>query len=126
MFDPHTLQELAPVQQERRAFNLEQWHAEVAAAKQDRAEANVALGRLFRRIYQEQSRADARMQIEAAGFHPAAAAGFIRQANEEDGIAVPPLKPRGHIIDKAGLREMLAMLKAGEVDDVIATLEEMV
>lgn len=125
MFDPQTLMEMAPVQQERQAFNLEQWHAEVAKAKQDRADANVALGRLFRRLYQEQSKAEARMQIEVAGFHPAAAAGYIRQANEKDGIETAPLKRTGKAINKAGLRLMLTMLKAGEVDDVIAALEEM-
>ncbi len=125
MFDQQTLNEVAPVQIERRQINLEQWRADVAREGKARGAAGVALGRLFRQAYAALPKADARREIEAQGFTPISAAGLMRQAAKADGEEVHDKRgPRVKRLSLDDAKEMLASLEAGDVQDVIDALKE--
>lgn len=125
MFEPSLHQPAPAAVIERRAINLEAWHSEVAALTGQHAEVRLALGRKFRELFAAVGRAEALKEIEKHGHDVFLVARLIQLANKADGVVVQT-KQRAAAFTKKDLKEMLAALKAGEVDAVIAALEEVV
>lgn len=112
---------------EQVAFDLEQERAEAQRLLAERQENAVKLGEHFSKVKRFLRGADYVAYVKSLGLIVPVAEGYITQAKRARGeVTVRPVQPRAPTFTKGDLKEMLAALKKGEVEAVIAALEEIV
>lgn len=115
MFDPKTLNELAPVQIEHRQINLEAWRAETRGLLAARLANSESLGRQFRTLFASMPKAAAAREVRDLGLDHVQVSRWVELAARADGVnkekELAPRKARTTV----AVSEVVALLrKRGE------------